>query len=121
MKKAQYYEEAKRLYVSEGFNIDTIVTLLKNNVSRKTIFNWKVEHDWDGQRTQFMEASDDIQKELLLLTKQAIQQAKADPSSYNIFAVVKALSALKMVKAIDLKAFGLLDKALILLPFEKTI
>lgn len=101
MKHAALYEEAKRLYVIEGFSLDAIVELLKNQVSRKTLYNWRTQHHWDDQRRQYLATNEDLQREVIEITRQAIKEAKANPTPHNIYAVAKALSALKLLQGID--------------------
>lgn len=103
-KQAIYYEEAKRLYVYEGFNLDTIVGMLEGKVSRKTLYNWKTEGEWDQKRKEHAKSTEDIQAQLLKLAKKALEAANANPSPHNVYAVTKAISALKAytgVKLID--------------------
>ncbi|MEG8946613.1 terminase gpP N-terminus-related DNA-binding protein [Rosettibacter firmus] len=102
MKNAALYEEAKRLYVNEGFSIDAIVELLKNHVSRKTLYNWKVANNWDDQRKAYQQENEDLQKEIKEIARIAIKEAKANPTPHNIYAVVKALSALKLMQGIQI-------------------
>lgn len=100
MKHAAIYEEAKRLYVIEGFSVDAIVELLKNKVSRKTLYNWKTANDWDAQRKAYQQENEDLQNEIKQIARIAIKEAKANPTPHNIYAVVKALSALKLMQGI---------------------
>ncbi|MEP0860577.1 MAG: hypothetical protein HRF52_03965 [Ignavibacterium sp.] len=102
MKNAALYEEAKRLYVIEGFSIDAIVELLKDKVSRKTLYNWKTANNWDDQRKAYQKEDEDLQKEIREIARIAIKEAKANPTPHNIYAVVKALSALKLMQGIEL-------------------
>lgn len=97
MKNAALYEEAKRLYVIEGISLDAIVELLQDKVARKTLYNWKSANNWDEQRKKYVEETADMQKEIREITKIAIREAKANPTPHNIYAVVKALSALKLM------------------------
>lgn len=101
MKNAALYEEAKRLYVIEGFSIDAIVELMKNKVARKTLYNWKTANNWDEQRKSYQQENEDLQKEIRDIARIAIKEAKANPTPHNIYAVVKALSALKLMQGID--------------------
>jgi transposase len=110
MKNAALYEEAKRLYVIEGFSIDAIVELLKDNVSRKTLYNWKTANNWDGQRKAYQKENEDLQKEIRDIARIAIKEAKANPTPHNIYAVVKALSALKLMQGIQVVEDGESDK-----------
>ncbi len=102
MKNAALYEEAKRLYVIEGFSVDAIVELLKDKVSRKTLYNWKTANNWDDQRKAYQKEDEDLQKEIREIARIAIKEAKANPTPNNIYAVVKALSALKLMQGIEL-------------------
>lgn len=102
MKNAALYEEAKRLYVIEGFSIDAIVELLKDKVSRKTLYNWKIANNWDDQRKAYQQENEDLQKEIKEIARIAIKEAKANPTPHNIYAVVKALSALKLMQGIQI-------------------
>lgn len=101
MKNAAIYEEAKRLYVIEGFSVDAIVELLKDKVARKTLYNWKTSNNWDEQRKTYQQENDDLQKEIKVIARIAIKEAKANPTPHNIYAVVKALSALKLMQGIQ--------------------
>lgn len=99
MKSVVIYEQAKKMYL-EGYSLDAITELLNNTVSRKTLFNWSKEHSWDEQRKEKIEVEDDLTKELIDIAKTAIREAKANPSAHNIFAVVKAVSAIKMFQGV---------------------
>lgn len=102
MKNAALYEEAKRLYVTEGFSVDAIVELLKDKVARKTLYNWKTANNWDEQRKSYQQENEDLQKEIKEIARIAIKEAKANPTPHNIYAVVKALSALKLMQGIQI-------------------
>jgi len=101
MKSAVMYEEAKRLFL-EGYSLDSIVELLNNKISRRTLHNWRTEHEWDNQRKERASQTADLTQALLEIAKTAIQEAKANPSPHAIFAVVKAISAIKMFQGVDL-------------------
>lgn len=110
MKTPALYEEAKRLFVIEGFSIDAIVELLKSKVSRKTLYNWKSANNWDEQRRNYQQENEDLQKEIRDIARIAIKEAKANPTPHNIYAVVKALSALKLMQGIQVVEEGGEDK-----------
>jgi len=97
-KNAAIYEEAKRLYVYEGLSIDAIVEILKKQVSRKTLYNWKTDFNWDEQRKKYLEQNEDIQKELYEIARNAIKEAKVNPTPHNIYAVAKAITCLKLMQ-----------------------
>ena len=101
-KQAIYYEEAKRLYVYDGFSLDTIVGMLEGKVSRKTLYNWKTEGEWDLKRVEHAKSTEDIQTQLIKLAKKALEAANANPSPHNVYAVTKAISALKAYTGVKL-------------------
>ena len=86
-----YYEEAKRLYVNDGFTLDTIVELLKDNVSRKTLFNWKTEHNWDSARATRKESNLNLQDNALEMFRTAIQQYQNEHTSKNLKDIMTAI------------------------------
>lgn len=94
-KQALYFEEAQRLYVQEGLSLDAIVSILGKKVSRKTLYNWKVQGDWDTKRKNYLKETEDLQAQLMQLAKIAMKEAMANPSPHNIYALTKAISALK--------------------------
>lgn len=103
MKNAVLYEEAKRLYVTQGLSIDAIVELLRSKVSRKTLYNWKNANNWDEQRRAYIKENEDLQEEIKAIARIAIKEAKANPTPHNIYAVAKALSALKLMQGIQVE------------------
>jgi len=105
MKRAAYYEEAKRLYVNEGFSLDAIEKLLKDTVTRRTLFNWKSENDWDAQRAQYIKDSGDTLSGLKEILRSQINTTKADPNPANIYAVVKILAAIEKFEKINWDKF----------------
>lgn len=99
MKKAYYYEEAKRMYIHDGFSLDAIVPLLKNEVSRKTLYNWKEEGKWDEEKKKKLEDGASLEQEWREVIKVLVKEAKANPSASNIFAVHKAMMTLKIFQS----------------------
>ncbi len=101
-KQAIYLEEAKRLYVQEGFSLDTIVGMLGKNVSRKTLYNWKEQYEWDKKRKEYVEQTKELHAEIRELVKLTLQRAKADPSPKNLSAFARAISAMKVYEGVKL-------------------
>ncbi len=101
-KAAIYAEEAKRLFVEQGFAIDTIVGMLANKVSRRQLYTWKKEGQWEEKRKEFLEQSKDLRDEIVEIAKLTIQEAKARPTPKNMLAMCRAISALKSYDAINL-------------------
>jgi len=102
MKSVVIYEEAKRLFI-EGYSLDAIVELLKGNVARKTLFNWCKEHSWEDQRRKRITSTSDLQDDLIEIVRTAIRETKANPTPHNIYAIVKAVSAMKLFQGIQLE------------------
>ena len=96
-KMAQYFSEAERLYVHEGFAIDNIVKILKGKVSRKTLYNWRAEGDWEKKREQAVETSLELRDEMLEIAQLAIKRAKKDPAPASILGINRALEGLKIL------------------------
>ncbi len=94
-KLALYFDEAQRLYVQEGLSLDAIVNILGGKVSRKTLYNWKVKGDWDTKRKQYLKDTEDLYEQLLKLAKLTLKEALNNPTPHNIYAVMKAVGALK--------------------------
>lgn len=101
-KQAIYVEEAKRLYVNEGFSLDAIVGMLNNKVSRKTLYNWKTQGDWDTKRRNYLKSTEDLQSQLVKLAQIALKEALANPTPHNVYAVTKAIAALKQYQGVKL-------------------
>lgn len=102
MKKAQYYEDAKRMYVNQGFDLDTIAKLLQKQVSRRTLYNWKQNNAWDESRKKFLASQEGIQDELVELLKATVKEARANPTPHNIYSVVKMISALNVFQKVEI-------------------
>ncbi len=83
-KAAIYQEEARRLYVQEGLSLDAIVGMLGKNISRKTLYNWKEQFEWDAKRKAFLDQNEDRRTQVIELERQLFNEVKANPTSKNI-------------------------------------
>lgn len=99
-KSAIYAEEAKRLFVVEGFSLDAIVGMLGNKVSRKTLYNWKKDGDWETKRKEYLKQTKDMYEEIIEIARLTIKEAKANPTPHNVYAMSKALAALKLYQGV---------------------
>ena len=52
MSKKRYYNEAERLFIYDGLSADEIAR--KFEISRRTIFYWKKEYNWDKKRADYL-------------------------------------------------------------------
>lgn len=92
-KTALYFEESQRLFVREGFALDTIVSMLGNKVSRKTLFNWKKDGDWDEKRKKHIEQNKDTRDQLKRIVDITLERAEKDPTPKNLLALLRAIQA----------------------------
>jgi hypothetical protein len=92
-KTALYYEEAQRLFVREGFSLDTIVGMLGKNVARKTLFNWKKDGEWDDKRKKHLEQNKDTKDQLKRIVDLTLERAEKDPIPKNLLALLRAIQA----------------------------
>jgi hypothetical protein len=99
-KAAIYHEEAKRLFVMEGFSLDAIVGMLGKNVSRKTLFNWKTQGEWEAKRKEYLSQTKDMYEEIAEIARLTIKEAKANPTPHNIYAMSKAIAAMKQYQGV---------------------
>lgn len=90
-KAALYHEDAQRLYVREGLSLDAIVGVLGKAVSRKTLFNWKKEGEWEDKRRKWLDQNKDIQDQLKNLVMLTLQNAENKPSQHNLGALLRAI------------------------------
>lgn len=101
-KAAIYGEEAKRLYVQEGFALDTIVGMLGNKVARKTLYNWSIAGEWDAKRKNYLEQTKDIYEEVIAIARMTLREAKLNPTCQNISKMSKAISVLRYSQGVKL-------------------
>jgi len=94
--------EAKKLYVESLFSLETILKVLTQKVSRKTLYNWKNnydgldEADWDKLRGQKFSEAKDIKEGLREVIKALIKEIKIDPKNAMLhFALPKYLTSFR--------------------------
>lgn len=95
-KQAIYAAEAERLYVNQGLSIDAILGILEGKISRKTLYNWKIEGRWDEKREKHQEFEIEIADGLRNLVRKTLTEALANPSRTSILAFKQAFSVAKM-------------------------
>ncbi len=100
-KIAIYNDEAQRLFVQEGLGLDAIMGILENKVSRKTLFNWKVDGQWEEKRQAFLDQNKDRRTQVIQLEKQLFNEVKANPTSKNIKRWLLLLAAVDKYGADD--------------------
>lgn len=94
-------EKAKQLFVDSGLSMDTIVKMLDGDVSRKTLYNWRKEDNWDEVRKAKVERTAKLRERLERLLENAITDAETNLNPRSIFAVGKLVAALRSSVYVD--------------------
>lgn len=94
-------EKAKELFVQNGFSMDTILTMLDGEVSRKTLYNWRKEDNWDELRKNIAAKKQNRRERLEALLDRYIEQAEINLNPGTLFAIGKLITALKSANYID--------------------
>ncbi len=94
-------EKARQMFVENGLSMESILTTLSGEVSRKTLYNWRNEEDWIAQRKARFEKNLKLRDRLEALLERAIQEAEANLTAANLFAVGKAMEALRKAGHVD--------------------
>lgn len=94
-------EKAKELYVQNGFSMDTILTMLDGEVSRKTLYNWRKEDSWEERRKNIVAKKQNRRERLEALLDRYIEQAENNLNPGTLFAIGKLITALKSANYID--------------------
>jgi len=102
-KTALYYEDAQRLFVREGFSLDAIVGMLGKKVSRKTLYNWKTDGEWENKRKKHLEQNKETKVQLKNLVDITLQNAEAEPTPKNILALLRSIQAYESYGGIKLQ------------------
>ncbi len=95
MKAADVRITARDFYVKEGYSVDTIVRLLPAKVTRKTIYNWKAEENWDELRKRHLKRSDNIQERIYDILDKTLDVSEENPSPKNLLAAMRAFGLYK--------------------------
>lgn len=94
-------EKAKELFVQNGFSMDTILTMLDGEVSRKTLYNWRKVDNWDELRKNIAVKKQNRRERLEALLDRYIEQAEINLNPGTLFAIGKLITALKSANYID--------------------
>ncbi len=72
MSKLKLYKQAENLYIEEGMSIENICRNL--DISRRTIFYWKKNYDWDKSRNKKYKSESKLSTELTDIALKFMQQ-----------------------------------------------
>jgi len=93
-------EKAKEMFVTNGFSMDTIQTMLPE-ISRKTLYNWRETEKWEDQRRSRVERTKSRRERIEALIDRLLDEAgvKVDPKL--IFSIGKLVTALKSTNTFE--------------------
>jgi len=87
-------EKAKDMFVVSGFSMDTIQTMLPE-VSRKTIYNWRKEDNWEELRRGRVDRTKTRRERIESLIDRLLDEADVVVDAKLIFSIGKLVAALK--------------------------
>lgn len=90
-KKALYNDEAKRLYVYDGYSLSQLEEYYKDRVSARTLWSWKEQGNWEALKEKQEQNRTDVKAMVIQLAKIALQNAIEDPDPQNIYAAMSAV------------------------------
>jgi len=88
-------KKAEELFVINGFSMETILTMLEGEVSRKTLYNWRKEDNWDEKRKARAAKIKNRRERLEALLDKLIEEAETITNPRLIFSIGKLVTALK--------------------------
>ena len=68
--------EAERLYVFEFNGIDEIASKVK--ISPRTLFRWKLKHDWDNKRKEYLKSKQSFHEEMYEFARKLMEGIMQD-------------------------------------------
>ncbi|NJD21110.1 MAG: hypothetical protein FIA82_00350 [Melioribacter sp.] len=94
-------KKAEELFVINGFSMDTILTMLAGEVSKKTLYNWRKEDNWGGKRINREVKTQNRIERLEALLDKYINEAETVSNPYLIFSIGKLIAALKSASSFE--------------------
>jgi len=99
--QARFYDPAERLYVEDGLSARAVALRLREEhgdeaPSRRTIYNWAEQGEWDQSRRKFHQAGQDIQEDLVDAIRMALKNAIANPNRDSFSALKNAMKSAEM-------------------------
>jgi len=95
-------DEARRLYVNDGLTLEAIFEILKGKISKRTLYLWKEQDEWDKKRTENVRHNENIKDGIIKIVKLCLKRAEEDPNPHNIYALAKAIAALREADAVKI-------------------
>lgn len=106
MKDSATRELARDYYIKNGFSIDTIIELLPHKVSRKTLYNWMNEENWEEARRRHLKKSIEIEERIYDILQTAMLKAQENPSPKNLLSLTRAFGLFKSMDAVRKEVDG---------------
>lgn len=103
MTKLDKLKQAEHMYVYDKQPLDVIGTKL--DLSRRTLFYWKKEYEWDRKRFEFEHTKCRFSEELLELARKMMNKISADidnnqktppPEIYSLINILKNIPLVKL-------------------------
>ncbi len=88
-------EKAKDMFVINGFSMDTIEKVLDGDVSRKTLYNWRKQEDWESLRRQRVVRTAGRRERLEAALDRALDELETVFDPKLVFSIGKLVAALK--------------------------
>lgn len=102
MTKMKNYKQAEKMYIYDKIPLEE--TGIKLNISRRTLFYWKKQYDWDRKRFESERNQEIFSEELLEFARKLMQKISKDmdnktptPQS-EIYSLMNILKNLPQVK-----------------------
>lgn len=114
MSKLKLYKQTENLYIEEGMSIEDICRNL--DISRRTIFYWKKNYDWDKSRNKKYKSESKLSTELTDIALKFIQQIsknmdnKIPTSQVEYYALINLIKNIPEVKKYEKSVEGDLTK-----------
>ncbi len=88
-------EKAKNMFVINGFSMDTIETMMDGEVSRKTLYNWRKQDNWENLRRQRAIRTEGRRERLEAALDRALDELETVFDPKLVFSIGKLVAALK--------------------------
>ncbi len=88
-------EKAEELFVVKGFSMETILTMLGGEISRKTLYNIRNRNKWEEKRRERIVKTQNRRERLESALDRLLDEFETKPDPKLIFSIGKLVAALK--------------------------
>ncbi|MDD3237753.1 MAG: helix-turn-helix domain-containing protein [Candidatus Gastranaerophilales bacterium] len=96
MSKKRHYNEAERLFICDGLSADEIAR--KFEISRRTIFYWKKEYNWDKKRADYLFNNTRMSFEINDFTRKLMDKIMTDIDNNRQVSQSEIYTVLNLIK-----------------------